>query len=161
MLDFSLYWVYIVFGCSTYAQKQHEIHGGFVMGRIYSNYSDTELALVQKEADEMGMSLSAYQKYRTLLSLSTNNGFGMPDLITKMKTELSQKTVGEVFIVSTLLKEEWVVLKKNEKNTLSQVLKKIVKSNPDRYTINTVLPGKINQYIVLGDSCRGETSENN
>ena len=57
---------------------------------------------------------------------------------------------GDVFIVSSLLPDEWTSLTRSEKNTLSKTLKKIVDENPEMYEINTVLPGKINQYIVLG-----------
>lgn len=120
------------------------------MARIYSNYSEEEIILLQRESEKMGLSLSAYQKYRTLLSLTDNNTIDMADLISKMKETLSQKKKGDVFIVSSLLPDEWTSLTRSEKNTLSKTLKKIVDENPEMYEINTVLPGKINQYIVLG-----------
>ena len=43
------------------------------MARVYSNYSEEEILLLQRESEKMGLSLSAYQKYRTLLSLTDNN----------------------------------------------------------------------------------------
>lgn len=120
------------------------------MARVYSNYSEEEIMLLQQESEKMGLSLSAYQKYRTLLSLTDNNTIDMADLISKMKVTLSQKKEGEVFIVSSLLPEEWTSLTRSEKNTLSKTLKKIIDENPKIYQVNDVLPGKINQYIVLG-----------
>ena len=59
---------------------------------------------------------------------------------------------GDVFIVSSLLPEEWTSLTRSQKNTMSKTLKKIVTENPEKYKINEVLPGKVNQYIVLGQS---------
>lgn len=120
------------------------------MARVYSNYSEEEILLLQRESEKMGLSLSAYQKYRTLLSLTDNNTIDIADLISKMKDTLSTKKEGDVFIVSSLLPDEWVSLSRSEKNTLSKSLKKIVDENPKTYQINDVLPGKINQYIVLG-----------
>ena len=61
------------------------------MARIYSNYSEEEIILLQQESEKMGLSLSAYQKYRTLLSLTDNNTIDMADLISKMKETLSQR----------------------------------------------------------------------
>lgn len=97
----------------------------------------------------MGLSLSAYQKYRTLLSLTDNNTIDIADLISKMKENLSQKKKGDIFIVSSLLPDEWTSLTRSKKNTLSKALKKIVDENPKTYAINAVLPGKINQYVIL------------
>ena len=122
------------------------------MARIYSNYTEEEIKLLQQESGKMGLSLSAYQKYRTLLSLTDNNNIDITDLIAKMKAALSSKKKGDVFIVSTLIPEEWTTLTRSEKNTLSKTLKKIIDENPTLYKVNDVLPGKINQYIVLGGS---------
>ena len=122
------------------------------MARIYSNYTEEEIKLLQQESEKMGLSLSAYQKYRTLLSLTDNNTIDITDLIAKMKAALSSKKKGDVFIVSTLIPEEWTTLTRSEKNTLSKTLKKIINENPALYRVNDVLPGKINQYIVLGGS---------
>ena len=119
------------------------------MQRVYSNYSEEEILLLQKESEKMGLSLSAFQKYRTLLSLTDHNDMDIADLIFKMKENLSQKKKGDIFIVSSLLPEQWMTLNRSKKNTLSKALKKIVDENPDTYAINTVLPGKINQYIIL------------
>ena len=122
------------------------------MPRIYSNYSEEEILLLQRESEKMGFSLSAYQKYRTLLSLKDTNTFDIADLILRMKETLAQKKEGDVFIVSSLLPEEWISLTRSQKNTMSKTLKKIVTENPEKYKINEVLPGKVNQYIVLGQS---------
>ena len=68
------------------------------MARVYSNYSEEEILLLQRESEKMGLSLSAYQKYRTLLSLTDNNTIDIADLISKMKDTLSAKKEGDVFI---------------------------------------------------------------
>ena len=122
------------------------------MPRIYSNYSEEEILLLQRESEKMGFSLSAYQKYRTLLSLKDTNTFDIADLVSRMKETLAQKKEGDVFIVSSLLPEEWASLTRSQKNTMSKTLKKLVTENPEKYKINEVLPGKVNQYIVLGQS---------
>ena len=122
------------------------------MPRIYSNYSEEELLLLQQESEMMGFSLSAYQKYRTLLSLKDTNTFDIADLIARMKETLAQKKEGDVFIVSSLLPEEWTSLTRSQKISLSKALKKNVTEHPEKYKINEVLPGKVNQYIVLGQS---------
>lgn len=119
------------------------------MPRIYSNYSEDELILIEQESNSMGLSLSAYQKYSTLLALSCQNTYNIITLVSKMKSALFQKKSGDVFIVSSLLPEEWTTLNRSQKNTLAKTLKKFVDDNPQRFKINTVLPGKINQYVVL------------
>lgn len=128
------------------------------MARIYSNYTDEEIVILRAESKKMGLSLSAYQKYRTLLSLSRDNSISMADLISLMKRSLLEKKPGDVFIVSSLVPNEWTKLNRSEKNTLSKTLKKIVADNPTIYAINAILPGKINQYIVkehiYGKKCR-------
>ena len=140
--------VFLVYnGHSTYPHKYFK---EVSMARVYSNYSEEEIILLQRESEKMGLSLSAYQKYRTLLSLTDNNTIDIADLISKMKDTLSAKKEGDVFIVSSLVPNEWVSLSRSEKNTLSKALKKIVDENPKAYQVNDVLPGKINQYIVLG-----------
>ena len=108
--------------------------------------------LLQQESEKMGFSLSAYQKYRTLLSLKDANTFDIADLIARMKETLAQKKEGDVFIVSSLLPEEWTSLTRSQKISLSKALKKNVTEHPEKYKINEVLPGKVNQYIVLGQS---------
>ncbi len=109
------------------------------MPRIYSNYSEEEILLLQRESEKMGFSLSAYQKYRTLLSLKDTNTFDIADLVSRMKETLAQKKEGDVFIVSSLLPEEWTSLTRSQKNTMSKTLKKIVTENPEKYKINEVL----------------------
>lgn len=120
------------------------------MVRVYSNYSNEEMEILKAESEKLGLSLSAFQKYRTLLSLRHKKGdeTDITKLIEVMKQSLSNKRSEDVFIVSSLLPDEWVKLNKREKNTLVQTLKRIVYENPDLYYLNAVLPGKINQYVV-------------
>lgn len=120
------------------------------MPRIYSNYTDEEFEKIKKASEEVGMSLSAYQKYATTLHLpnDTRNGTkSLPDLIKVMYSSLNVLKKGDVFIVSTLLPEDWAnISDRSTKNILSQTLSKHVRSNPDKYIINQVLPNGTNQY---------------
>ena len=142
--------IFDIIAVAGVAPKPTILNQEVTMARIYSNYSDEEILFLQQEADKLGLSLSAFQKYRTLLSLKDTNAFDIANLISKMKEILSKKKKGEIFIVSSLLPEEWTSLTRSQKNTLSKSLKKIVDENPTKYKKNSVLPGKINQYIVLG-----------
>lgn len=123
--------------------------------RAYSNYSNQELMLLRQESEAKGISISAYQKYCTLLSLNLkkDNKADIAALISKMKSHLSRKKPGDLFIVSSLLDDvEWNSLVRGEKITLAKTLKKIVEENPHKYSVYSVLPGKINQYIVLEEA---------
>lgn len=117
------------------------------MPRIYSNYTEAEFELIKTESEKLGLTLSAYQKYRTLLSLTKNNSTPITDLIKKMRINLSSKHSGDVFIISTLLPDEWVSLDRSKKNTLSKQLKKIIDQNPDKYEIISTI-GNINHYKI-------------
>ncbi len=121
------------------------------MPRVYSNYTDAEMARLRQESSQAGLSPSAYQKYRTLLGLTDVNSLSLAGLAAKMRQALSLKRKGDRFIVSALLPDEWTVLTRSQKNTLSKQLKKIVAEHPERYAVHDVLPGKINQYIVLSE----------
>ena len=123
------------------------------MPRIYTSYSDEEFFLIKQRSESIGMSMSSYQKYCTLLTTSSpasnNQPVDIAPLIQTMTKNLSEKKPGDLFIVSSLLPNEWPTLSKRIKNTLSQNLKRIIANNPEKYAINAVLSGKINQYIAL------------
>lgn len=99
--------------------------------RIYSNYSEEEYKILKQKSEEIGMSLSQFQKYYTLLSLSKVNLFIMKELQEKIEKGIENAKVGDVFIVSTFISEEWVSLNHSQKTTLSQFLSKKEKNNPD------------------------------
>lgn len=123
-----------------------------IMARVYSNYSNQELNLIKKESEAKGLSVSAYQKYCTLLSLKKDNK-DIAELIAEMRFNLSKKNKpGDLFIVSSLVDEnEWSSLERGEKITMAKQLKKIVNENPKKYRVNAVLPGRITQYVVLDE----------
>ena len=117
------------------------------MPRIYSNYTQAEYELIKSESEQLGLTPSAYQKYRTLLSLTKDNSTPITNLIKKMELNLSSKHPGDVFIISTLLPDDWVSLDRSKKYTLSKQLKKIVDKNPDKYEIISTIRN-VNHYKI-------------
>ena len=119
------------------------------MKRIYSNYSEEEYQLMLDASTQMGISLSAYQKYCSLLRLKTTNTFSSPDLIQKLLDSLKNFDKGVPFVVASLLPDKWVSLTRSQKITLSKKLSKEIKANPCLYKKVGVLNGNISQYIKL------------
>lgn len=123
------------------------------MPRIYSNYTDEEYKKIEAASKELGMSMSAYQRYVTALSLPLDTRTGsktVPELIKLMFANLSTLKKGDKFIVSTLLPEDWPNIScRSDKITLAKTLAKYVKEHSSKYTINQVLSDGTNQYIVL------------
>lgn len=120
------------------------------MPRIYSNYTTDEYTLLQNKAMEVGLSsLSAYQKYVTLLGITSYNNYNLVNLIKKMMATLKGLKSGTTFIVSSLLPEEWVTLNRSQKNTLAQQLKKFIDENKNEYERVQVLSSKTTQYKKL------------
>ncbi len=119
------------------------------MRRIYSNYSEEEYQLMIDASAEMGISLSAYQKYCSLLRLKRTNTFPSPDLIQDLLDSLKNFDKGVPFIVASLLPDKWVSLTRSQKITLSKRLSKEVKENPTSYKKVGELNGNISQYIKL------------
>jgi len=117
--------------------------------RIYSNYNEKEYALMVEASKQVGLSLSAYQKYCSLLGLNNANTFLQPDLIQEMLACLKSFERGVPFIVSSLLPEKWVALTRSQKITLSKQLANEIKSNPSLYKKIGVLNGSTSQYIKL------------
>ncbi len=88
--------------------------------RIYSNYSQSEFSEAEKEAKELGMTLSSFQKYCLMLYVkrdenTRNNTLSLPQLIAIMITAL-------------------------------HYLKSFVKANPKSYSIASQKRGRINLY---------------
>lgn len=117
--------------------------------RIYSNYSEEEYELMVEASKQVGLSLSAYQKYCSLLGLSNTNTFLLTDLTQEMFSCLKSFEQGIPFIVSSLLPSKWITLTRSQKITLSKKLSNEIKSNPSVYNKIGVLNGSISQYIKL------------
>jgi len=117
--------------------------------RIYSNYSENEYELMVEASKKVGLSLSAYQKYSSLLGLNNANTFLLPDLIQEMLSCLECFKQEVPFIVSSLLPEKWVSLTRSQKITLSIQLANKIKANTSVYKRIGVLNGSTSQYIKL------------
>jgi len=120
--------------------------------RIYSNYSDDDFKAIELQANEIGMTISSFQKYCVMLYIKSdlptrNNTLSLPTLISDMMTELSKLKSGDTFIISSLfLPEVWSNLSTSEKRTLSSRLSSYVKANPLSYTLVSKKRGTINKY---------------
>jgi len=117
--------------------------------RIYSNYNEKEYELMVEASKKVGLSLSAYQKYCSLLGLNNTNNFLMPDLIQEMLSCLNSLKQGVPFIVSSLLPEKWVSLTRSQKISLSKQLANEIKASPSVYKKIGILNGSTSQYIKL------------
>lgn len=118
------------------------------MKRIYSNYSDDEYRDIEAAAGKAGMTASAYCKYAVLDKVhGRSKKNSSTSLTTDMLIRLKNMKSQEVFIVSELFsKESWSALTRAEKLTLSKQLSRYVRENPEEFTVNATLPGKITQY---------------
>jgi hypothetical protein len=120
--------------------------------RIYSNYSQSEFSEAEKEAKELGMTLSSFQKYCLMLYVkrdenTRNNALSLPQLIAIMKTALNSLKSGDAFIISSLFSPDvWTNLSASDKRTLGNNLKSFVKANPKSYSIASQKRGRINLY---------------
>lgn len=123
--------------------------------RIYSYYDLTELADLETAAKELGMTISSYQKYATLLLLyrdeaKRSSKVTLPQLIVSMQTVLSGLPSGQTFIISALFPPEtWTNLSAADKRKLAGKLKQIVVDNPTAYRIVSDIRGKIHKYEKL------------
>ena len=120
--------------------------------RIYSNYTPEQFSAIQNAAAERGMSMSAYQRYVTLMSLPQGNTstHNIPQLIQQMFSNLTARDPG-TFIVSALVDPDiWVSLSRSEKKVLAMQLAAHVKKHPNQFIkAKDPLPGKITQYRKL------------
>lgn len=121
--------------------------------RVYSYYdTKTEIPLLEKAASSMGMTVSAFQKYATLLLIERDQSVrvsmvSIQQLLADMQNALDKLSSGKIFVTSSLFAPEvWTNLSASEKRTLSYSLKKKVDENPSKYSLLKRIPGKINQY---------------
>lgn len=124
------------------------------MARIYTNYSEKEIELIQNTCNEYGMTPSAFQKYCVLLHLGIRTDevdkVDINKLIEMMITSLNEKKKGDTFIVSSLLPPEiWSTLNRSQKITLSLQLKSDIEGNPSKFQVNDVLHNNVKQYIRI------------
>ncbi|MBP3856766.1 MAG: DUF1413 domain-containing protein [Ruminiclostridium sp.] len=119
--------------------------------RIYSNYSNSEVASIKKEADEINMSLSGFQKYCVELYVKSDPAMRKNTIpIFNLKKILTQSLLdikpGTTFIVSSLFKPEvWSNLSRSEKRILADDLTKYVDSHPEFIVVKRIR-GTIKQY---------------
>ena len=118
------------------------------MKRIYSNYSEDEYRDIEAAANKSGMTASAYCKNAVLAKVYGRSKKNQSSsLVNDMLLKLDSMKANEVFIISDLFsKDSWSALSRAEKLTLSKQLAKHVRENPEAFTVNATLPGKITQY---------------
>lgn len=120
--------------------------------RIYSNYSNSEIASIKNEAEEIGMSLSGFQKYCVELFIKSDpatrkNMTPIMNLKTDLQNSLREMKSGTTFIISSLFKPEvWANLSRSDKMVLSLELSKFVTSHPKEYIVVKRIRGTIKQY---------------
>lgn len=124
------------------------------MKRVYSTYTNEQLKMLEAEAKQRNMSVSAYQRYLVLLALPQIEPV-VHDLeqlsadmfITLNEIEKDQsKESYNPFIVSSLFSSDtWSELSPSEKRTLAMKLSHYVRKNKKFEKIG-VLSGKISQY---------------
>ena len=119
------------------------------MKRVYSNYTDEEFSLLEKESNQIGMSISAYQKYRTLMRLQTKK-YDVANLRREMFDALKKRESKDPFIVSSLFPPEvWTTLDRSTKSQMAQALARYVKSPKGQQEVEVIgkLYGKtVNHY---------------
>lgn len=123
------------------------------MQRINSNYTQAQYDALLTEATKRGMSLSAYQRYITLLSIPQHQRIAanIPSLIQQLYSQINSLESGKQFIVSSLIDPAiWSNLSRSEKNTIAQHLSSYAAQNPHiLIKQKDKLPGKITQYKKL------------
>lgn len=113
---------------------------------IYSNYKDTEKEKIKETANELGFSLSAFQKYCVMLySGDKNNIIQMIAMKKEMLINLKNQSSSSPFIVSALLSDKWPSLSRSEKMQLAKFLASYVKHHSDKYSICSKV-GTTTQY---------------
>lgn len=119
------------------------------MKRVYSNYTDEEFGLLEKESNQIGMSISAYQKYLTLMRLQTKK-YDVAKLRREMFDTLKKKKSKDPFIVSSLFPPEvWTTLDRSTKAQMAQAFSRYAKTSDGQQEVEIIgkLYGKtVNHY---------------
>ena len=124
--------------------------------RVYSYYDDhSEMPLITQAASDLGISVSQFQKYATLLYVKKdpslrNNALPMTTLMTTMNTALNNLKPGAKFITSSLFDPSvWTNMSRAEKREISAAVKDRVDSDPAFRLAKKIQRGKINEYEKL------------
>lgn len=118
------------------------------MPDINSTYTAAEYELLTSFSKMLGFTPEAYQKYMSLLALTSVNPYNVTQLLSIMNQRLEQLSPASTFIVPALLPEEWVSLDRKQKAALASHLYNMVKSNPKAYKLNRVI-NNLNLYQKL------------
>ena len=117
------------------------------MGRIYSNYEETEIARVKEVAEELGFSASSFQKYCVMLYIGDrDNAVPIIDLQNEMVQNLKSLSSPSTFIVSALLPDKWSSLSRSEKMHLAKFLALYVNNHGNEYEVYSTVNGSVTQY---------------
>ena len=117
--------------------------------KIYITFSPEEESLIIENSTKIGLTPSAFVKYRALLGLSNNDQLSLEELTKLMFAALNKKCSNEPFIVSSLLPEHWVKLNRSTKMCLSKALSKYIKSDKSGFKIVGKLKDKTNIYCRI------------
>ena len=120
------------------------------MKRLYSNYPEYEFEGIAEEAEKMGLSLSAFQRYCVMVYMSENtpcHDFMSMGLYDSISMRINNIKVGETFTVVDLFPEEWERFDKSQKMIMAKRLVKFSKNNPHICRIYQSEPGKTTVYI--------------
>jgi len=125
--------------------------------RLYSYYDDQEMSLITKAADELGLSITQFQKYTVLLYILKDeslrkNMLSMATLKRTMETSLEAMKPGTTFVASSLFDPSvWANLSRGEKREISSILKKRVDADPAFKVAGKIQRGTLNRYEKLSD----------
>ena len=125
------------------------------MKRLYSNYPDYEFEGIAEEAEKMGLSLSAFQRYCVMVYLADKNpGFDFLSMgfYDSIIMRLEKIKPGETFTVADLFSPEWARFDNSQKMIMAKRLVKFSKNNPHICSVYQSEPGKTTLYIKNGKS---------
>lgn len=120
------------------------------MKRLYSNYPEYEFEAIAEEAEKMGLSLSAFQRYCVMVYMSENtdcHDFLSMGFYDSIIMRLDRIRNGETFTVADLFPDEWEHFDKSQKMIMAKRLVKFSKTNPRICHIYQSEPGKTTVYI--------------
>ena len=120
------------------------------MKRLYSSYPEYEFEGIAEEAEKMGLSLSAFQRYCVMAYMSENTPCGdfmSMGLFDSVSMRINKIKVGETFTAADLFPDEWDGFDKSRKMIMAKRLVKFSKSNPHICHVYQSEPGKSTVYI--------------
>ena len=120
------------------------------MKRLYSNYPEYEFEGIAEKAEEMGLSLSAFQRYCVMVYMSENtpcHDFMSMGFYDSISMRIDRIKVGETFTVADLFPDEWEQFDKSQKMIMAKRLVKFSKNNPHICHVYQSEPGKTTVYL--------------